>query len=64
MIFFLHVTIYFCYSPVPSKAFLNLATIAWQLKLPLIRPFSYRNFVKEIVLTRHAILDGDIGRKE
>jgi len=29
-----------------------------------VRPFSYRNLVKEIVLTRHAILDGDIGRKE
>lgn len=29
-----------------------------------VRPFNYRNLVKEIVLTRHAILDGDIGRKE
>lgn len=29
-----------------------------------IRPFTYRNLVKEIVLTRHAILDGDIGKKE
>ncbi|TKY56781.1 hypothetical protein E2542_SST21227 [Spatholobus suberectus] len=29
----------------------------------VIRPFTYRNLVKEIVLTRHAILDGDIGSK-
>ncbi|XP_058748138.1 uncharacterized protein LOC131620954 [Vicia villosa] len=29
-----------------------------------IRPFTYRNLVKEIVLTRHAILDGDIGKEE
>lgn len=29
-----------------------------------IRPFTYRNLVKEIVLTRHAILDGDIGNKK
>ncbi|XP_057441909.1 uncharacterized protein LOC130733691 [Lotus japonicus] len=27
----------------------------------VVRPFTYRNLVKEIVLTRHAILDGDIG---
>lgn len=26
-----------------------------------VRPFTYRNLVKEIVLTRHAILDGEIG---
>ncbi|RDX94409.1 hypothetical protein CR513_23212, partial [Mucuna pruriens] len=29
----------------------------------VVRPFTYRNLVKEIVLTRHAILDGDIGPK-
>ncbi|KAL9403719.1 hypothetical protein Peur_000691 [Populus x canadensis] len=29
-----------------------------------VRPFRYRNLVKEIVLTRHAILDGDIGGKD
>lgn len=28
----------------------------------VVRPFTYRNLVKEIVLTRHAILDGDIRR--
>ncbi|KAL2316659.1 hypothetical protein Fmac_030535 [Flemingia macrophylla] len=28
----------------------------------VVRPFTYRNLVKEIVLTRHAILDGEIGR--
>ncbi|KAK7300758.1 hypothetical protein RJT34_11608 [Clitoria ternatea] len=27
----------------------------------VVRPFTYRNLIKEIVLTRHAILDGDIG---
>lgn len=27
----------------------------------VVRPFTYRNLVKEIVLTRHAILDGEIG---
>ncbi|XP_023535253.1 uncharacterized protein LOC111796741 [Cucurbita pepo subsp. pepo] len=26
-----------------------------------VRPFTYRNLVKEIVLTRHAILEGEIG---
>lgn len=28
----------------------------------VVRPFTYRNLVKEIVLTRHAILDGDLRR--
>ncbi|GAV85223.1 hypothetical protein CFOL_v3_28661 [Cephalotus follicularis] len=27
-----------------------------------VRPFTYRNLVKEIVLTRHAIVDGEIGQ--
>ncbi|KAM7278934.1 hypothetical protein ACFE04_006068 [Oxalis oulophora] len=27
-----------------------------------VRPFTYKNLVKEIVLTRHAILDGEIGQ--
>ncbi|KAJ8532318.1 hypothetical protein K7X08_012241 [Anisodus acutangulus] len=29
-----------------------------------VRPFTYRNLVKEIVLTRHAILEGEIGQKK
>lgn len=41
-------------SKIPPELFLRAA----------VRPFTYRNLVKEIVLTRHAILDGDIGRKE
>lgn len=40
-------------SKLPPELFLRAA----------VRPFTYRNLVKEIVLTRHAILDGDIGRK-
>ncbi|KAF7831039.1 uncharacterized protein G2W53_013372 [Senna tora] len=40
-------------SKVPPGLFLRAA----------VRPFTYRNLVKEIVLTRHAILDGEIGRK-
>ncbi|XP_047321716.1 uncharacterized protein LOC124925688 [Impatiens glandulifera] len=28
-----------------------------------VRPFTYKNLVKEIVLTRHAFLDGEIGKK-
>lgn len=40
-------------SKIPPQLFLRAA----------VRPFTYRNLVKEIVLTRHAILDGDIGRK-
>lgn len=40
-------------SKLPPELFLQAA----------VRPFTYRNLVKEIVLTRHAILDGDIGRK-
>ncbi|KAJ6298192.1 hypothetical protein OIU76_019351 [Salix suchowensis] len=38
---------------IPPRLFLRAA----------VRPFRYRNLVKEIVLTRHAILDGDIGGK-
>lgn len=38
-------------SKIPPELFLRAA----------VRPFTYRNLVKEIVLTRHAILDGDIG---
>ncbi|XP_022717284.1 uncharacterized protein LOC111275918 [Durio zibethinus] len=41
-------------SKIPPELFLRAA----------IRPFTYRNLVKEIVLTRHAILEGEIGRKE
>nr|GFD31755.1 hypothetical protein [Tanacetum cinerariifolium] len=26
-----------------------------------VRPFTYKNLVKEIVLTRHAIVEGEIG---
>ncbi|XP_027330570.1 uncharacterized protein LOC113846462 [Abrus precatorius] len=40
-------------SIIPPELFLRAA----------VRPFTYRNLVKEIVLTRHAILDGDIGGK-
>ncbi|KAG6385583.1 hypothetical protein SASPL_154419 [Salvia splendens] len=29
-----------------------------------VRPFTYRNLVKEIVLTRHAILEGEVGREK
>lgn len=39
---------------IPPELFLRAA----------VRPFNYRNLVKEIVLTRHAILDGEIGQKE
>ncbi|KAK7276310.1 hypothetical protein RIF29_17449 [Crotalaria pallida] len=39
-------------SKLPPELFLRAA----------VRPFTYRNLVKEIVLTRHAILDGDIGQ--
>ncbi|KAJ4823148.1 hypothetical protein Tsubulata_016381 [Turnera subulata] len=41
-------------SRIPPELFLRAA----------VRPFTYRNLVKEIVLTRHAILDGDIRRKK
>ncbi|WCJ32273.1 hypothetical protein M5689_013710 [Euphorbia peplus] len=41
-------------SRIPPELFLRAA----------VRPFTYRNLVKEIVLTRHAILDGDIGTKQ
>ncbi|XVE53128.1 hypothetical protein DITRI_Ditri02bG0179500 [Diplodiscus trichospermus] len=41
-------------SKIPPELFLRAA----------VRPFTYRNLVKEIVLTRHAILEGEIGRKE
>ncbi|KAK4774924.1 hypothetical protein SAY86_009859 [Trapa natans] len=40
-------------SRIPPALFLKAA----------VRPFTYRNLVKEIVLTRHAILDGSIGNK-
>ncbi|XP_060189197.1 uncharacterized protein LOC132618151 [Lycium barbarum] len=29
-----------------------------------VRPFTYKNLVKEIVLTRHAIIEGEIGQKK
>ncbi|XP_051125601.1 uncharacterized protein LOC127247681 [Andrographis paniculata] len=38
-------------SKIPPELFLRAA----------VRPFTYRNLVKEIVLTRHAILEGEIG---
>ncbi|XAR63531.1 hypothetical protein NMG60_11023495 [Bertholletia excelsa] len=41
-------------SKIPPGLFLRAA----------VRPFTYRNLVKEIVLTRHAILEGEIGRKK
>ncbi|KAL5738258.1 hypothetical protein ACOSP7_031019 [Xanthoceras sorbifolium] len=41
-------------SKIPPELFLRAA----------VRPFTYRNLVKEIVLTRHAIVDGEIGIKE
>lgn len=41
-------------SRIPPELFLRAA----------VRPFVYRNLVKEIVLTRHAILEGEIGQKE
>lgn len=37
-------------SKIPPELFLRAA----------VRPFTYRNLVKEIVLTRHAVIDGDI----
>ncbi|KAL1202429.1 hypothetical protein V5N11_024993 [Cardamine amara subsp. amara] len=41
-------------SRIPPELFLRAA----------VRPFVYRNLVKEIVLTRHAILEGEIGQKD
>ena len=41
-------------SKLPPELFLRAA----------VRPFTYQSLVKEIVLTRHAILDGEIGRKD
>ncbi|KAL5564544.1 hypothetical protein UlMin_027708 [Ulmus minor] len=41
-------------SKIPPELFLRAA----------VRPFTYRNLVKEIVLTRHAILDGDISQQD
>ncbi|XP_010688244.2 uncharacterized protein LOC104902238 [Beta vulgaris subsp. vulgaris] len=41
-------------SKIPPEIFLRAA----------VRPFTYRNLVKEIVLTRHAILDGEIELEE
>lgn len=41
-------------SKIPPELFLAAA----------VRPFTYRNLVKEIVLTRHAIVEGEIGLKE
>ncbi|XP_030457910.2 uncharacterized protein LOC115678651 [Syzygium oleosum] len=41
-------------SKIPPELFLRSA----------VRPFTYRNLVKEVVLTRHAILDGDIGTEK
>ncbi|PON98453.1 hypothetical protein TorRG33x02_056870 [Trema orientale] len=41
-------------SKIPPELFLRGA----------VRPFTYRNLVKEIVLTRHAILDGDISAND
>ncbi|KAK9268315.1 hypothetical protein L1049_000063 [Liquidambar formosana] len=41
-------------SKIPPELFLRAA----------VRPFTYKNLVKEIVLTRHAILEGEIGIKK
>ncbi|XP_057461689.1 uncharacterized protein LOC130751944 [Actinidia eriantha] len=41
-------------SRIPPDLFLRAA----------VRPFTYKNLVKEIVLTRHAILEGEIGMKK
>ncbi|KAL6999632.1 hypothetical protein U1Q18_000791 [Sarracenia purpurea var. burkii] len=41
-------------SRIPPDLFLRAA----------VRPFTYKNLVKEIVLTRHAILEGEIGGKK
>lgn len=41
-------------SKIPPGLFLRAA----------VRPFTYRNLVKEIVLTRHAILEGEIATKK
>lgn len=41
-------------SRIPPELFLRAA----------VRPFTYRNLVKEIVLTRHAIVEGEIGGKK
>ncbi|KAL6543784.1 hypothetical protein OROGR_010281 [Orobanche gracilis] len=41
-------------SRIPPELFLRAA----------VRPFTYRNLVKEIVLTRHAIVEGEICRKK
>ncbi|KAA8526756.1 hypothetical protein F0562_009015 [Nyssa sinensis] len=41
-------------SKIPPELFLRAA----------VRPFTYKNLVKEIVLTRHAILEGEIGGKK
>eukprot|EP00262_Sarcandra_glabra_P007703 TRINITY_DN2060_c0_g3_i1.p1 TRINITY_DN2060_c0_g3~~TRINITY_DN2060_c0_g3_i1.p1 ORF type:complete len:118 (-),score=37.30 TRINITY_DN2060_c0_g3_i1:142-495(-) len=40
-------------SKIPPELFLRAA----------VRPFTYRNLVKEIVLLRHAIIDGEISGK-
>ncbi|XP_073297652.1 uncharacterized protein [Primulina huaijiensis] len=41
-------------SKIPPSLFLRAA----------VRPFTYRNLVKEIVLTRHAIVEGDIATRK
>ncbi|GFP79604.1 hypothetical protein PHJA_000103900 [Phtheirospermum japonicum] len=41
-------------SKIPPGLFLRAA----------VRPFTYRNLVKEIVLTRHAIVEGEIGKRK
>ncbi|KAL3849294.1 hypothetical protein ACJIZ3_011176 [Penstemon smallii] len=41
-------------SKIPPGLFLRAA----------VRPFTYRNLIKEIVLLRHGILEGEIGRKK
>ncbi|KAK1389251.1 hypothetical protein POM88_017429 [Heracleum sosnowskyi] len=41
-------------SRIPPELFLRAA----------VRPFTYRNLLKEIVLTRHAIVEGEIGPKK
>ncbi|XP_019154125.1 PREDICTED: uncharacterized protein LOC109150618 [Ipomoea nil] len=41
-------------SKIPPELFLRSA----------VRPFTYKNLVKEIVLTRHALVEGEIGREK
>ncbi|KAF8006839.1 hypothetical protein BT93_K0989 [Corymbia citriodora subsp. variegata] len=49
----------------PGRKRIRKSKIAPELFLrAAVRPFTYRNLVKEVVLTRHAILDGVIGTEK